>query len=271
VSVKPHRSGLRLLRVLELLNTLGQASNVDLARMLGLSPATAYRLLQTLLSEGYVSKNPVTKLYRPAERVRGLSIGFDEGASIADCARPLLAKLGDEMLWPVAIASVVGTAMVVHETTDARSPLTVRPVMPGRRVGMLDTASGRVFLAYCPEEQRDTLLNLLALSEDPRDAPARRPQTVLRDLRAVREVGYATSSRPGRVRSWRAIAVPVFANERLLATLSLRYTEGAIKENRLKYEVVPRLRATAREIGQRFEEIFAAREATRPTRRSRPA
>ena len=128
-----------------------------------------------------------------------------------------------------------------------------------------------MFLAYCPEEQRDTLLNLLALSEDPRDAPGRRPQSVLRDLRAVREVGYATSSRPGRVRAWRAIAVPVFANERLLATLSLRYTEGAIKDNRLKYDVVPRLRATAGDIGQRFEEIFAAREATRPSRRSRPA
>ena len=173
VSIKPHRTGLRLLRALEVLNSLGQASNLTLARELDLSPPTVYRLLQTLLVEGYVSKNSASKLYRPAGRVRGLSIGFDEAASIADCARPLLAKLGDELLWPVAIASVVGTAMVVHETTDARSPLTIRPVLPGRRVSMLDTASGRVFLAFCPQEQRDTLLDLLALSDDPRDAAAR--------------------------------------------------------------------------------------------------
>jgi IclR family mhp operon transcriptional activator len=269
VSAKPHRTGLRLLRLLELLNSLGQASNLELARELDLAPATVYRLLQTLLAENYVSKNAATKLYRPAERVRGLSIGFDEAASIADCARPALTKLGDELLWPVAIASVVGTAMVVHETTDARSPLAIRPVMPGRRVGMLDTASGRVFLAFCPEEQRDTLLNLLALSEDPRDAAARRPLVVLRELQAVRSLGYATSSRPGRVRPWRAVAVPVFANQRLLATLSLRYTEGAIREGRLLSQVIPRLRATARDIGQRFEEAFSAREATRRPRRSR--
>ena len=269
MSFKLHRTGLRLLRVLELLNSLGQASNLELARELDLSPPTVYRLLQTLLAEGYISKNPATKLYRPAERVRGLSIGFDEGASIADCARPILAKLGDELLWPVAIASVVGTAMVVHETTDARSPLTIRPVMPGRRVGMLDTASGRVFLAFCPEEQRDTLLSLLALSDDPRDAAARRPQAVLRELKAVRDIGYATSSRPGRVRPWRAVAVPVFANQRLLATMSLRYTEGAIREGRLLGEIIPRLRTTAKAIGQRFEDAFAAREATRPGRRGR--
>jgi IclR family mhp operon transcriptional activator len=269
VSVKTHRTGLRLLRALEMLNSLGQASNLTLARELDLSPPTVYRLLQTLLVEGYVSKNSASKLYRPAARVRALSVGFDEAASIADCARPLLAKLGDELLWPVAIASVVGTAMVVHETTDARSPLTIRPVLPGRRVGMLDTASGRVFLAFCPEEQRDTLLDLLALSDDPRDAAARRPQAVLRDLKAVRDIGYAISSRPGRVRPWRAVAVPVFANERLLATLSLRYTEGAIREVRLIGEIIPRLRATAKAIGQRFEEAFAAREAVRTVRRGR--
>ncbi len=260
---------MRLLRVLELLNTLGQASNMELARELALSPPTVYRLLQTLLDEGYVSKNSKTKLYRPAERVRGLSIGFDEGASIADCARPLLAKLGDEMLWPVAIASVVGTSMVVHETTDARSPLAIRPVMPGRRVGMVDTASGRVFLAFCPEEQRDTLLDLLALSEDPRDAPARRPQSVLRDLRNIRSVGYATSSRLGRVKPWRAVAVPVYANSRLLATLSMRYTQNAIRDSRLRDEIIPLLRSTATAIGARFEAIFEAREATRPARRGR--
>jgi DNA-binding IclR family transcriptional regulator len=63
--------------------------------------------------------------------------------------------------------------------------------------------------------------------------------------------------------------VPVFANQRLLATLSLRYTEGAIREGRLIGEIIPRLRATAKAIGQRFEDAFAAREATRPGRRAR--
>jgi IclR family transcriptional regulator, mhp operon transcriptional activator len=267
--MKPIRTGLRLLRVLEALNTLGQASNVEVARALDLSTPTAYRLLQTLLGERYVSKNATTKLYRPAERVRALSIGFDEVTAIADCARPVLEQLGDELLWPVAIASVVGTAMIVHETTDARSPLAVRRVMPGRRVGLLDTASGRVFLAFCPAEQRDTLLDLLALSDDPRDLPARRPQAILRELKAVRESGYATSSRPGRVRPWCAVAVPVFAKQRLLATLSLRYTQGAIAETRLRNEVLGQLRATAAAVGRRFEEAFVAREATRPSRRAR--
>jgi IclR family mhp operon transcriptional activator len=258
-----------MLQVLEVLNALGQASNSEVARALDLATPTSYRLLSSLVAERYASKNPSTKRYRPAERVLALSIGFDEGAWIAECARPLLALLGAELLWPVAVASVVGTTMVVHETTDAQSPLAVRRVMPGRRVGLLDTASGRVFLAFCPVEQRDTLLDQLALSDDPRDVPARRPQTLLRELESVRALGYATSSRPGRLRPWCAVAVPVFAHQRLLATLSLRYTQGAIRDAALRNSLVPRLRTTASAIGRRFEEARAAREATRPGRGGR--
>lgn len=267
---KPLRTGLRLLQVLETLNSLGQASNADVALALNLSRPTTYRILCTLLSEQYISKHPVTKLYRPAERVRALSVGFDEPTSIADCARPLLAQLGAQLLWPVAIASVVGTTMIVHETTDADSPLAVRRVMPGRRVGLMDTSSGRVFLSFCPPEQRDTLLDLLALSDDPRDALARQPRAlILAELQAIRRQGFATSSRAGRVRPWAAIAVPVHANQRLLATLSMRYTQGAISEPKMQKQILPQLRATAATIGRRFEEAFAARDATVRTRRSR--
>lgn len=270
MSAKPIRAGLRLLKALEALNTLGQASNAEVALTLSLSRPTTYRMLTTLLNARYVSKHPVTKLYRPAERVRALSIGFDEPTSIADCARPLLAQLGSELLWPVAVASVVGTAMIVHETTDADSPLAIRQVTPGRRVGLIDTASGRVFLAFCPPEQRDTLLDLLALSDDPRDAPARRLRaTILSELQAIRVQGFATHGRPGRVKPWSALAVPVFANQRLLATLSLRYTQGAISDGKLQRQVLPLLRSTATAIGRRFEEAFAARDATRSPRRAR--
>lgn len=270
MSAKPLRTGLRLLQVLETLNTLGHASNADVALALNLSRPTTYRILCTLLSERYISKHPVTKLYRPAERVRALSVGFDEPTSIADCARPLLAQLGAQLLWPVAIASVVGTAMIVHETTDADSPLAVRRVMPGRRVGLMDTSSGRVFLSFCPPEQRDTLLDLLALSDDPRDALARQPRAlILAELQAIRMQGYATSSRAGRVRPWAAIAVPVHANQRLLATLSMRYTQGAISEAKMQKQVLPLLRSTAAAIGKRFEEAFAARDSSARTRRSR--
>lgn len=270
MSSKPLRTGLRLLKVLEALNSLGQASNADVAVALNLSRPTTYRILATLLSESYISKHPVTKLYRPAERVRALSVGFDEPTSIADCARPLLAQLGDQLLWPVAIASVVGTAMIVHETTDADSPLAIRRVTPGRRVGLMDTSSGRIFLAFCPPEQRDTLLDLLALSDDPRDAPARQPRaTIIAELQSIRVQGYATSSRAGRVRPWSAVAVPVHANQRLLATLSLRYTQGAITESRMQKQVLPQLRSTAAAIGKRFEEAFAARDATPRPRRTR--
>jgi hypothetical protein len=65
------------------------------------------------------------------------------------------------------------------------------------------------------------------------------------------------------------VAVPVHANQRLLATLSLRYTQGAITESKMQKQVLPQLRGTAAAIGKRFEEAFAARDVTSRPRRAR--
>ena len=58
--------------------------------------------------------------------------------------------------------------------------------------------------------------------------------------------------------------VAASVHQRLLATLSLRYTQGAIRDVTLREQLVPRLRETAAAIGRRFEGARAAREATRP-------
>ena len=68
------------------------------------------------------------------------SDGFDDDAWVTQIARPCIDELGNEVLWPVAIASLSGTQMLVRETTDHRSPLAVERISPGMRLPLLSTA-----------------------------------------------------------------------------------------------------------------------------------
>ena len=100
--------------------------------------------------------------------VRALSDGFDDEAMLAHIAKPHLAALGAQIVWPVAVATPSGATMMIRETTDRQSPLALERYSAGFRVPMLASAAGRAYLAYCSTSQREALLELLARSSLPR-------------------------------------------------------------------------------------------------------
>ncbi|CSP35643.1 hypothetical protein EKD62_17175 [Shigella sonnei] len=52
--------------------------------------------------------------------------------------------------------------MVVRETTHRFSRLSFHRAMVGRRLPLLKTASGLTWLAFCPEQERKELIEMLA-------------------------------------------------------------------------------------------------------------
>jgi IclR family transcriptional regulator, mhp operon transcriptional activator len=114
-----------------------------------------------------------------------------------------------EIVWPIAIATLSGTTMLVRETTDHSSPVAVERYSAGFRVPLLTSATGRAYLAHCPATQRDTLIEVLARSGKEEDrSPARAPNSTHAARRSSTQ-GYAVRqrSRPGPTTS--AISVPV--------------------------------------------------------------
>lgn len=67
-SVSTIRSAVRVLQVLAALNVEHPAGSAALARRLGMSPATTYRFLETLVDAGYATKDPATGRYSPRTR-----------------------------------------------------------------------------------------------------------------------------------------------------------------------------------------------------------
>jgi IclR family mhp operon transcriptional activator len=250
--VKISKTTIKALAILEKLNALGEARNSDIADALEIPRATCYRLMETLCVAGLALKDTNTQIYRPSERVLALSCGFEQETWIAICAKPHMTELGAKLLWPIAIATLSGPSMLLRQTTDPDSPLVVRRYLPGRRVGLLSTATGRVYLAHCVKAQRETLIEILQKSDKPEDLPARNRTGIEQQLRQIRQLGFDRSQRQSQTVTWRALAVPVFADGRILASLSVRYIGKAVSPARESDELLPMLRSTAKRIGTSF-------------------
>src|ERR1700733_3867852 len=172
-STRPIRALIRGLEALAVLNRRNGATVSEVTNEIKLPRTTTYRILETLKEAGYVYRDAADDRHRLTLLVRGLADGFDDEAWITQIARPCINDLCKDIVWPVNLLSPSGTSMLIRETTDHDSPLAVERFSAGFRVPLLLSASGRVYLAFCRPEQRDTLLDILSRSPREEDKPAR--------------------------------------------------------------------------------------------------
>jgi IclR family mhp operon transcriptional activator len=253
-STRPIRALIRGLDALTVLNLKNGATVSEVAQEIKLPRTTTYRILETLSHAGYVYRDATDDRYRLTIMVRGLSDGFDDEAWVTQVARPYLNDLGKDLVWPIAIASLSGTQMMVRETTDHRSPLAVERLSAGFRVPLLSTSAGRAYLAFCPTTQRDTILEILARSNKETDKLARNRTELLKLLTEVRAQGYATAVRARRVSDELSLAVPILVEDRVLAALAIRFSGTAVPIKTAIERFLPRLRDTAQRIRHTFAE-----------------
>ncbi len=250
---RPVRSLVRGLDILQVLNRRNGATVTEVAEDTSLSRGTVYRMLETLREAGYVFRDGADARYRLTIMVRGLSDGFSDESWVSEIAKPRIEELCAKVVWPIAIATIHGTTMLVRETTDKNSPLVLRRISGGFRVPILATSAGQAYLAFCPDEQRETLLDVLSRSDThPSDMMARNPRLTRKILGEVRERGYATTTRPHLNDS--AIAVPVLPHGRVVAAISMRYIDSAMPVSTAVEKYLGDLQATAQGIAVAFEE-----------------
>lgn len=257
-STRAIRALIRGLDALKVLNLRNGATVSEVASEISLPRTTTYRVLETLCEAGYVFRDPADDKYRLTILVRALSDGFDDEAWVSQIARPVLHELGREVVWPVAIATLSGTSMMVRETTDHRSPLAIERYAAGFRVPLLTSAAGRAYLAWCSAQERETLVDILSRSARDEDKLARNPGELARILAEVRSQGYASAIRARRVSDEISLAVPIKLQDRLLACLTVRFSASAVPMKAALDRMLPRLFAAAERIGREFSAQQAA-------------
>jgi IclR family transcriptional regulator, mhp operon transcriptional activator len=264
-STRPIRALMRGLDALTVLNLRDGATVSEVAHEIRLPRTTVYRILETLCNSGFVYRDSADERYRLTILVRGLSEGFDDETWVNQIARPMIYGLCAEIVWPVSIATLSGTKMMLREATDHATPLAIERYSAGFQLPLLNTAPGRAFLANCPPVQRDALIEILARSNKEEDKPARDRAELLRALGEIKLQGFATATRTRRLIDEYTISVPVPLNDRTLAALTVRFIASALPLKAGLERFLPKLRQCAAKISSIFlEQQAEARAHTLP-------
>ena len=119
---------------------------------------------------------------------------------------------------------------------------------------MLTSAAGRAYLAWCPAEQRETLVDILSRSAREEDKLARNPGELARILNEIRSQSYAAAIRAKRVSDEISLAVPVRIDDRVLACLTVRFSAAAVPMKVALERFLPRLEAASNRLRRQFLE-----------------
>lgn len=164
----------------------------EVARSAEIDNATAFRMLNTLVSLGYVDKVEGTKRFRLT--LKCLELGFSAIArsNIRDLGRPILRGLVGKQVEAASIGVLDGSEVVYIERIQAGLQRLAVDVRVGNRVPAYSSALGRAILAHLPLEEERTILES--------NPPARLTDKTVVDIEdlleiiaAVRRQGYAVS------------------------------------------------------------------------------
>jgi IclR family mhp operon transcriptional activator len=253
-STRPIRALMRGLDALTVLNLRDGATVSEVAHEIRLPRTTVYRILETLCDAGFAFRDAADERYRLTIQVRALSDGFDDEAWVTQIAKPIIQDLCREIVWPICVATLSGTTMLMRECTDHLSPLAIERYSAGFRVPLLTTASGRVYLAYSSATQRDALIEILVRSNKEEDKPARARADLVRSLTEIKSLGYATATRTRRLMEEVSLGVPISVDDRVLASLTVRFASSAVPLKTGLERFLPKLRQCAARIGGLFSE-----------------
>lgn len=148
------RSLERGLAVLQAVNHHNGLKAADVAKAVGIPRPTAYRLLETLETLGFVVRASSDDVWRPTLSTRTLSSGFRDDYWVSQIAVPQMMKTARRVRWPLDLVVFRDFKMDIRESTHFLSPFSVDHGMVGRSLPVLDTAGGRAHLAFCEEEER---------------------------------------------------------------------------------------------------------------------
>jgi IclR family mhp operon transcriptional activator len=254
-STRPIRALVRGLDALTVLNLRDGATVSEVAQEIRLPRTTVYRILETLCNGGFVFRDPADDRYRLTVRVRGLSGGFGDEAWVTRVAEPLLVELGSDVVWPLSLATLSGTLMTLRATTDHSTPLALERYSAGHQAPLLTGSAGRVYLAGCPADERNRLIDALARSNREENALARASKPELeRMLTEIAAQGYAATTRTRRLVDEVSLSVPVRAADRLLAVLTVRFPASSIPLRTGIERFLPKLRAGAAKMATVYAE-----------------
>ncbi len=243
----------RTLAILDLVAHSQAAVDVSsIIEALSLPKATAYRLVDGLVSSGYLAREPVRKRLTVGSRLTDLAFGAMR-ASMRDASRhALLRRLVHEVNETCNIGVMLHGEIVYLDRVEAEHwPLRLQ-FRPGSRVPLHCSAIGKLFLALTPGARRRRLLEILELRRFTATTIISRLQLEA-ELKQIRKE-QVSFDREEYLVGVVCMAVPVVGRHgEALAAIAIQAPEARMDVSAAP-EHLPVLRRAAKELAETFQD-----------------
>jgi IclR family KDG regulon transcriptional repressor len=217
------RPGILVLhKMLDILETIREGRSgvglADLSRALNLPKPTAYRIVATLESRGYLARNPAGH-FQMTRKFFDLQLDVSEEQSLLREARPVMERLVESCRETVNLGILDAGEVVVISTVESPQSIRMSSKVGNRRY-LHSTALGKVLLSGLTEKEVLRLIRLQGLPKlTPRTIVSR--QALDAELGRVRKQGYALDNEENEP-DGRCLGAPVVSpGGRIVAALSI--------------------------------------------------
>jgi IclR family transcriptional regulator, pca regulon regulatory protein len=220
----------------------------DVARLTGITRATARRILLTLEEIGHVRSDG--RLFSLTPRVLSLGWAYLSSLNLWETAQPLMEELADRTRESCSVATLDLPDVVYVARVPTRRIMTIS-LGVGTRLPAHCTGMGRVLLASLTDAELDAFLGeaeLEAFTERTVVARAALRATIER----VREDGWALVDQELEI-GLRSIAAPLRAQGRTIAALNVAVAAARVPMEELREAMLPELLGTAGRISDALD------------------
>lgn len=207
----------------------------EIARLVGLTPSTAHRLLNSLLAHGLIQQVSGSKRYALGPHVLRLAYIASGHVSVQQAALPVMHWLRNQSDETVGLHVLrADHQRVVIDQAESHKPLRRTYTELGQPIPLHQGAPGKALLAHLSSEAQEAILTrpLEAVTDrTPVD-----PLCLRQELALIRERGYALSFGE-RVSGIHTVAVPVW-NHTGAVVASLSVTGPAMRMGRERLEAL---------------------------------
>ena len=264
-TVQSLAKGLRVLEAFSATETTFTLT--EIANRTGLDSGTAYRMVNTLVSLGYLQKVNSTRKFRLSLKVLDLGFNAIARTDMRTVARPILRSLVGEIVEAASLAALDGAEMVYLERVQAGLARLGVDVRIGTRLPAYYTAMGHAVLAFLPDNVVQRVLGMQARIKLTPNTPVTIAE-INRRLAQVRKQGYAIAD-PKVIVGLRVLAVPVLdLDDQSIAAISAAAPAMNISLKQFIQKTVEPVKEAAREMGKALQASGTALPGTAPVANS---
>jgi IclR family mhp operon transcriptional activator len=235
---------------------LRPVSTVDyLHKETGLPKPTLVRFLSTLSHAGFVTSVRRHSGYRLTSLVRSLSSGYHSDPLIVEAGAAIAQRITREIKWPVSIALPCSNGVVVRLSTAPDSPMSPFHSTINMHLGFFLRALGRAYLAFCDPAQVETYARQAVAEGTEGHMLARDAKALHSLLESIRWKGYALRDRHVEPRSSDTLAVPIFLDGVVRASVGTTFFRSAMRSEAAIARLASLLKGASHEITAEIERL----------------